>query len=213
MLDFTSRLFKAYKTLIELIEWQDFSVSQVKQNSIIHVEEMYQNGLLNALFEKPDGSGEKLYLFFSLETNMREGGLEEILDHVYIDEHFLENEDILVIVIKEELNDTMQETIRKKQKFEWLKNGRLIIIFSLLRLQINILKHEMVPKHTILRSEQEVQVLRQHYNITEDSKFPEISRFDPVAQSIFMKPGQICSIERISKTAIKANYYRCCLNL
>jgi DNA-directed RNA polymerase subunit H (RpoH/RPB5) len=185
--------------------------AESKMNCSIHeIEEMYQNESINCLFHKKDGSGSKAYVFFSLETNLREGGFEEILDHVYIDEHFIENEDILVIIIKEELNDTMQETIRKKQKFEWLKNNRLIIIFSLPRLQINILKHEMVPKHIIIK---EVDDVKLQFNIVDDSKFPEISRFDPVAQSIFMKPGQVCRIERMSKTAISTNYYRCCLNL
>ena len=44
-----------------------------------------------------------------------------------------------------------------------------------------------------------------------DSEFPELSRFDPVAQAIGIRPGQVCKITRASKTAIEAPYYRICI--
>ena len=44
-----------------------------------------------------------------------------------------------------------------------------------------------------------------------DNQFPIISRFDPVAQSIGIRPGQVCEIIRPSKTAIIAPYYRVCV--
>jgi DNA-directed RNA polymerase subunit H (RpoH/RPB5) len=49
------------------------------------------------------------------------------------------------------------------------------------------------------------------YNITEKSQFPDISRFDPVARAIGIRPGQVCNIIRPSKTSITTNYYRICL--
>ena len=42
----------------------------------------------------------------------------------------------------------------------------------------NILKHDLVPPHRIL-SETEKTNIEKKYNITNDSQFPEISRFDP----------------------------------
>ena len=51
-----------------------------------------------------------------------------------------------------------------------------------------------------------------NYNVIHDSNLPEISRFDPVALLLGMKPGQICKITRNSKTAIHAPYYRVCVN-
>ena len=51
---------------------------------------------------------------------------------------------------------------------------------------------------------------KEKYNITDNSQFPELSRFDPVAQAIGIRPGQLCKIERPSKTAIMADFYRIC---
>ena len=49
------------------------------------------------------------------------------------------------------------------------------------------------------------------YNITDKVQFPDISRFDPVAQVIGLRPGQVCEITRASKTAIESKYYRVCI--
>ena len=50
------------------------------------------------------------------------------------------------------------------------------------------------------------------YNISKPELLPEISRFDPVAKAICIRPGQVCKITRPSKTAIETNYYRICIN-
>ena len=47
-------------------------------------------------------------------------------------------------------------------------------------------------------------------DIINNEQFPDISRFDPVAQVIGIRPGQVCEILRPSKTAITAPYYRIC---
>jgi DNA-directed RNA polymerase subunit H (RpoH/RPB5) len=60
-------------------------------------------------------------------------------------------------------------------------------------------------------SEEEVNKIKLQYNINNNNQFPEISRFDPVAQSIYMRPGEVCAIMRPSKSAILAPYYRICV--
>ena len=44
-------------------------------------------------------------------------------------------------------------------------------------------------------------------------QWPEISRFDPVAQAIGLRPKEVCKIIRSSETAITSTYYRMCLIL
>ena len=57
----------------------------------------------------------------------------------------------------------------------------------------------------------EIDAVKKKYNVTNNNLFPEISRFDPVAQVIFIRPGEICEITRPSKTAIESFYYRVCV--
>ena len=75
----------------------------------------------------------------------------------------------------------------------------------------NILEHSLVPPHKILTDDEKKKVYKQ-YNITNDSQFPEISRFDPVASALGMRPGDLCKIERPSPTAITSTYYRLCIH-
>ena len=53
--------------------------------------------------------------------------------------------------------------------------------------------------------------VKQKYNLKSLSQLPEISRFDPVALLIEMRPGQICKIERSSITSVDSEYYRVCV--
>jgi DNA-directed RNA polymerase subunit H (RpoH/RPB5) len=60
-------------------------------------------------------------------------------------------------------------------------------------------------------SDNEVKEIILKYNITSKIQLPDISRFDPVARVIGLRPGQVCHIVRPSKTAIETNYYRVCV--
>ena len=44
-----------------------------------------------------------------------------------------------------------------------------------------------------------------------DSQLPEISRYDPVALVIGLRPGEVCKIIRPSPTAITTEYFRLCI--
>jgi DNA-directed RNA polymerase subunit H (RpoH/RPB5) len=104
----------------------------------------------------------------------------------------------------------MNETMTNLLKHIWEQDGILIVIQSIKRLQFNILDHILVPSHRVLNND-EVAVVKDRYNIMDDTQFPDISRFDPVAQIIGIRPGQVCEIIRPSKTAIKSYYYRICV--
>jgi DNA-directed RNA polymerase subunit H len=111
-----------------------------------------------------------------------------------------------MIIVKEDMNETMTNLL----KHIWEQDGILIIIQNIKRLQFNILEHVLVPEHRVLNDE-EVDRIKLKYNIIDDCQFPDISRFDPVAQIIGIRPGQVCEIIRPSKTAINAYYYRICV--
>jgi DNA-directed RNA polymerase subunit H (RpoH/RPB5) len=63
---------------------------------------------------------------------------------------------------------------------------------------------------TIL-DEKETEELMITKNFSDLSQLPEISRYDPQALSMCLRPKQICKFERTSMTALKCVYYRVCL--
>ena len=91
-----------------------------------------------------------------------------------------------MIIVKDDANETLINLL----KHIWEQDGILIIIQSIKRLQYNLLEHTLVPPHRILSTD-EVELVKLKYNITSDFQFPDISRFDPVAQVICIRPGQV----------------------
>jgi DNA-directed RNA polymerase subunit H (RpoH/RPB5) len=78
------------------------------------------------------------------------------------------------------------------------------------RIQFNILDHTLVPNISILNEDEKNKFIKD-FSIRSTKQLPELSRFDPQALAISLRPGDICKIIRDSATALKTNYYRVCV--
>jgi DNA-directed RNA polymerase subunit H len=72
--------------------------------------------------------------------------------------------------------------------------------------KLNVLKHAMVPDHTIM-GEEEVRTLLSHYKITTE-QLPKIFHDDPAVKAIGAKVDDVIRIVRVSQTAGRAESYR-----
>ena len=207
-----SSIYKARKTVLELMDKQGYNVNDYNNFSINEVNSMKQNNQLDMLLEKKqENTGylkpkRKIYIRFYLTKMIRPANIQEMIDDLFNLEEILTKEDTLFIITKDEMN----ETIINELKHIWEQDGIFIVVENIKRLQYNILNHILVPNHEII-SDKEVEEVMQKYNIKHKIEFPEISRFDPVARVIGLRPGDICKIIRPSKTAIKTPYYRICI--
>ena len=48
------------------------------------------------------------------------------------------------------------------------------------------------------------------FNIEDDSQMPQISRFDPVARAILLRPEEVCKIIRYTNASYITEFYRIC---
>jgi DNA-directed RNA polymerase subunit H len=71
---------------------------------------------------------------------------------------------------------------------------------------INILEHELVPKHEVL-SKEEIEEILDKFNVTKE-ELPKILSSDSVLENIKAKPGDIIRITRNSPTSGETIYYR-----
>ena len=199
-------VFKSRQNLLKLLYQQDFDIKDYEEFSVNEVHVMYNNKQLDMMMtSKTDGENKKVYVKYHLAKTLRRENINDYIDDLYNLEQVLTKNDTLILVIKQEPNESMINILSQI----WEQDGIFIIIYNIDRLQFNILEHKYVPKHTILNDE-EVKTMKHRYNIVNDTELPEISRYDPVAQAIGMRPGQICKIIRPSKTAITTDYYRIC---
>ena len=206
-----SQIYKSRNTILDLMSKQGYNITDYTNFSVSEVNSMKQNNQLDMLLEKmneDDDSGKKnkIYIRYYLGKALRPANLQEMIDDLFMLTETLNKNDTLFIIIKDEPN----ETLINELKHIWEKDGIFIVIENIKRLQFNILNHVLVPQHTVLH-DSEVKNIMEKYNITSKVQFPDISRFDPVARVIGLRPGQVCHIIRPSKTAIEANYYRVCV--
>ena len=209
----TTTIYNSRKTLLEVLSNLGYAVEEYNSFSMNEVEAMVRNKQLDMLIEySPELSTAyektKVYVKYMLESKAirLKSSIDEIIEELYDLEEVLTKKDVLIVVVNDEPNDTLVERL----KFLHDSRGIFIVVHHIRRLQRNILNHTMVPKHAILTEAQTVDLTKQ-YNLTGVKQLPEISRFDPVALLICMRPGQVCKIERNSQTSIVSDYYRVCV--
>ena len=206
--EYIKQIFKSRNIILEILKDRGFQTDDFSGFSISEIHAMFQNKQLDILLTKQlDDSGKekKVYIKYNTSKTLRPNNVYEIIEDLYNIEKLLKKRDDLIIIIKEEPN----ETLVKMLKHIWDQEKIFIVIINIQRLQFNILNHTLVPKHIVLTDE-EANEVKTKYNILDDSSIPAISRFSPVSQVIGIRPGQLCRIERPSKTSITTNFYRIC---
>lgn len=207
-----SHIYNSRKVVLELMEKQGYNVNDYANFSVSEVNSMKQNNQLDMLLETKDENvttetpKRKIYIRFYLSARPAGKNIQEMIDDLFILTETLKKTDTLFIIIKDDPN----ETLINELKHIWESEGIFIVVENIKRLQFNILNHALVPPHSVL-IDSEVNEVMKRYNITNKVQFPDISRFDPVARVIGLRPGQVCKIVRSSKTAIEAPYYRICV--
>jgi DNA-directed RNA polymerase subunit H (RpoH/RPB5) len=207
-----NKIYKSRSVLLEQLEERNYDVSDYNNFSINEIDAMLANNQLDMLLTH-DKNGKKIYIkyYFTLKTTtkqMKPQTLDDVIEDLYTIEQVLTKRDTLVVIIDDEPNDT----ILAKVKYLYERDGIFVIIHNIQRLQTNILKHFMVPNMTVLESEEQIKQFKdKHYIKDEKIQLPEISRFDPQALVVGLRPGDICKIDRSSVTALNTNYYRICI--
>ena len=197
-------LYKSRTTLLDLLERQGCEVGALANPTVSEVHVMAQTKQLDFIVTNPSTST-KTKVIYHLGKTLRPAAVLELVTNTFDLEKTLSKKDSLLILARLEPNDTLTRSMRSI----WERSGIYINIFNIDRLQFNILEHSLVPPHRVLTGEQEAET-KNEYNIMDDN-IPTISRFDPVAQAIGIRPGQYCHITRPSKTAIQAPFYRVCI--
>jgi len=202
-----SSVFKSRQNLLKLLFAQGYDIKDYEEFSVNETHVMYNNKQLDMMLssKNKENTEKKVYVKYHLAKTLRRENINDYIDDLYNLEQVLSKNDTLIIVIKQEPHEPLLNILKQI----WEQEGIYIIIYNLDRLQYNILEHAYVPKHVIL-NDAEVNDMKNRYNIVKTTELPEISRYDPVAQAIGMRPGEICKIIRPSKTAITSVYYRIC---
>ena len=198
-------IYKSRNTMIEQLQNLGYDMTDYAEFSINEIDAMNTNNQLDMLVSREDG--QKIYVKYLLNIKqLRKDNLDQLIEDLYDIETVLEKKDTLIIITNEEPNDTITQRI----KYVYDHSGIFIVLHYIKRLQFNILKHTLVPNAQILK-EDELESLKAQYNLKTLMDLPEISRFDPQALALCLRPKQVIKIDRKSDTALEYNYYRVCV--
>lgn len=211
-------IYHARKNLLNQLEQRGFDVSDYDNFSTHEVHSMFSSGQMDMLLARKENDTEvansgykakRVYVKYMLDKlSLRPVKLYEIIDELYQVEEVLDKDtgDELILVLPSEPNEKVVEKINMILEAD----GMLIRPMYMKRLLYNVLEHSLVPNHRVLSKRETDEVLKK-YNLLDVKQLPEISKYDPVAQAIGMRPNDVCEIIRPSKTAIQAPYYRRCV--
>lgn len=206
------QIYTARKTILEVLnQVYNYNISDYEGFSTNEIDTMVSNNQLDMLLTQTvkDTPIHKTYVKFFIKGENKTNPvtkLNQVIEDLYILSSTLEKTDCLIMIYEGEMNDTMINHL----KYIYENDGIFVVVHNIKRLQFNILNHILVPKVEIL-SESSIQVIKNTYNINSFSELPEISRYDPQAMAICLRPGQICKFYRNSPTAVETEYYRYCI--
>jgi len=203
-------LYKSRITILNYMERLNYTVEDYQPFSINEIDAMYVNNQLDMLLSHQTDD-KKVYIKYFISNKggskqFRPQALDIIIEDLYDIESVLTKKDTLICIIDEEPN----ETILSKIQYLYERNQIFIVLHNINRLQFNLLDHILVPDVEIMTNEQ-IEVLKKEKNLNNLQLLPEISRFDPHALAIALRPGQVAKFIRKSATALSANYYRICI--
>jgi DNA-directed RNA polymerase subunit H (RpoH/RPB5) len=203
-------IYKSRNIILEVLESLEYNIEEYGNFSINEIDAMFVNSQLDILLNHTT-EDKKVYIKYNIfpkqtSKQIKTPNLQNIVKDLFQIEKVLTKNDTLIIIIDDEPNDSIKTTLR----YLYDHDGIFVVIHNIKRLQQNILKHVLVPKMKILKNE-EIEVLKTKYNIKDLTQLSEISRFDPTALLIMLRPNQVCLYMRSSQTAIDSIMYSVCV--
>jgi DNA-directed RNA polymerase subunit H (RpoH/RPB5) len=199
-----SKIYKSRNIILDLLKKRGFNTNDYEGFSINEVHIMNTNKQLDLLLTNPT-TKKKVYVNYRHSKKISPGIIHEMVDDLFNVEEILDKNDELIIITKDKANDTTIKLLRHLYDTE----GIFINVYNIDNFLFNILEHTLVHPHRVLNKKEKQEVFKK-YNISNGLEIPEISRFDPVALAIGLRPNELCEIIRPSTSSITSMYYRIC---
>lgn len=199
-------VYKSRKNLLAILGNNlGFDVEEHSTFSKNEISAMLSSNRLDMQLTNPK-TEQKAYVHYSI---MKSGmpKLNDIIEDIFYIENVLTKKDILIVIIEDEPNDTAKASMR----YLFDEDGIFVVMHNIKRLQFNILNSIYVPKHEVLTAS-EVEIFKKEYNVkNEMTDLSELSRFDPVALALCIRPSNVIKITVPSPTAGFYVKYRVCV--
>jgi hypothetical protein len=168
-----------------------------------------------------DNKKTKIYINYNINSskiNADQNFINKINDFFEESEDksiFLNKNDTLIMIIDLEPTDRIKKTLTHI----YINSGFFVVLHYIDRLQYNILNHKQNPKEFyILNKIETANFYKKHLIKSSNSIQPldsiqQISRYDPYALIICLRPNQIVRTTTSSVNSFNSNKWSCCVDL
>ncbi len=185
-------IFKSFKTIMEMLEDRGIDVGGVSKDSgpeLLHGFVSNNKVVFEVVLNK-------VKIVYCTSSKVKWADLKK----------YFEDEtpySLYICVIKDKMSQNNTKMISS------LKLN--VQVFDIKHLQYNVSKHVLVPKHELVRDEEEVKAIIHNLNLKSKFQLPLILKTDAMAKYLGLKNGDVVKITRVSPTAGEYIMYRCCV--
>tara|TARA_Y100000992_G_scaffold302285_1_gene275860 strand:+ start:7664 stop:8287 length:624 start_codon:yes stop_codon:yes gene_type:complete len=196
-------IYNSRKHILEILKTRGFDTTTYNNFDINEIQILSDKNELDMLVK--NDNDKKIYVKYYVNKVIKTQNIYSIVDDLFHLENILTKNDDLILIIKDEPNDTLQTNV----KDIWMSDSIYVSLINIKRLQFNILEHNLVPKHESL-SLDEIKEFKKNFNILNNDQIPDISFFSPISIVMGFRPDDIIKITRKSPTSINSYFYRIC---
>jgi|TARA_B100000497_G_scaffold116573_1_gene141094 DNA-directed RNA polymerases I, II, and III subunit RPABC1 len=144
---------------------------------------------------------DKLKIIYNMASKIK---IQDIRKFINTDEENEKNDinKTIIFISKEKL------TTNNFKSFNEYKNKVNLQFFYIKELLFNIYRHELVPKHDVISSNEEIKKIMDKYLMKNKFQFPLILHTDPVCKYLNIKSNSLVKITRPSPTSGEYILYR-----
>jgi DNA-directed RNA polymerase subunit H (RpoH/RPB5) len=153
-------------------------------------------------------------IIFAMTKKLRKNILDELkVDKDDIKKFLLKynnKKKIILIFNNDVISAPILQQLNKYDKILQKNNGMLQYFYNK-QLLFDPTKHEYVPKHVKIESEEEIKSILEKYMVKSKLQLPIIFHHDIQAKWLGLKQGDIVRIDRYNPNSGIYYYYRCCV--
>ena len=195
-------VYRSRTTLLDILEERGYDVSKFRKFSPAEVAAAAVDPHFNGLSFKTTKRDDTTQVVEVRYTAYAKTHLMSTIQESIEDEDPLKYE--LIVMIQAPVVDQHNEASLRL----YMASKFRVSFFSFFQLVNNPMRHVMVPKHSIVPSDEHAELM-ERFNITSKSKFPMIRyHFDPIIRILGAVPGDIVKITRPSPTSGTYDIYR-----
>jgi len=182
----------SFKTVIEMLIDRGYDISVDKNAMFESIGEDFNKTTFNVILPN------RIHLIYHMGNKFK---------YSEVKKYFEDADDAAAVLTVLIVNDNITSTNIKQ-----LNNHKTPReIHNVKNLQINISRHSLVPKHEIIKDQDEIKTILEQFSLKNKHQLPIILKSDAMAKYLGLKSGDIVRITRKSPTAGIYVVFRVCV--